>query len=129
MPESPLSRAGDRAFTIFEAVNNDLKEIYVTAPARPIFDAMADLGKRLPSAISHWRPDKQQINFRSLEFNQSREKAASFIERHTAKPCGPQWGDTSFRRSRLGSPSSALATLGAGSKQALSAQDLFGLSD
>lgn len=82
---------GPSALTVFEAVNNDLKEIYVTATPKPIFQAVAELGKRLPSVISHWRPDRHQINFRSLEFHQSREQADSFIKRHAARPWPAGW--------------------------------------
>ena len=91
MPEPSSNRAGDCALTIFEAVNNDPKEIYVTATPKPIFEAMADLGKRLPSVIAHWHPDRHQINFRSLEFDQSREAADSFIKRYTARPWPAGW--------------------------------------
>lgn len=80
-----------RDVTIFEAVNTELKEIYVARTSKQIFEAIADLGKRLPPAISHWRPDRHQINFRSLEFKLSAEAARAFIVRHTARPWPEGW--------------------------------------
>jgi hypothetical protein len=77
--------------TVFEAVNNDLKEIYVASTAKQIFEAIADLGKQMPAAISHWRPTRHQINFRSLEFKLSAEAARTFIARHTARPWPEGW--------------------------------------
>lgn len=92
MPDFHSGMASDRRdITVFEAVNNELKEIYVTWTVKPIFEAMADLGKKLPSTISHWRPDRQQINFRSLEFKLASESARAFIARHTAKPWPAEW--------------------------------------
>ncbi len=88
----PSAAANSRGgFTVFEAVNNDLKEIFVTATKKPIFEAMAELGKNPPPLISHWRTDREQINFRSLEFDLSREEADEFIKRHTAKPWPAGW--------------------------------------
>lgn len=80
-----------RDVTVFEAVNNDLKEIYVASTRKQIFEAMSDLGKRLPEIISHWQPDRQQVNFRSLEFKLTDDSARSFIARHTAKPWPQGW--------------------------------------
>jgi hypothetical protein len=77
--------------TVFEAVNNDLKEIYVASTTKQIFEAMSDLGKQLPAAISHWRPKGHSINFRSLEFHMSAEAARAFIARHTARPWPEGW--------------------------------------
>lgn len=80
-----------RDVTVFEAINNDLKEIYVTWPNKQVFESIADLGRNLPTEIRHWRPDRHQINFRSLEFKLSEESARAFIARHTAKPWPNDW--------------------------------------
>lgn len=92
MPPSSSATARTRGgFTVFEAVNNDLKEIYVTGTKKPIFEAMAEFGTHPPSMISHWRTNREQMTFRSLEFELSLEQAEEFIKRHTAKPWPAGW--------------------------------------
>lgn len=90
MPEHS-GMASDRTVTVFEAANDDLKEIYVTWTGRPIFEAMADLGAHPPAAISHWRPPQQHVSFRSLEFGLTEQSARLFIARRVAKSLPDGW--------------------------------------
>lgn len=77
--------------TVFEAANSDLKEIYVVWTARSVFEAMGALDKRPPAAIAHWRPSKQRIDFRSLEFKLNEDEARAFIARHATKQLQSGW--------------------------------------
>ncbi|MDO8757634.1 MAG: hypothetical protein Q7J64_06470 [Elusimicrobiota bacterium] len=77
--------APDRHVIVFEAANDDLKEVYVAWTSRPIFQAKAELDARPPSVITHWHPQHQNIAFRSLEFNLPEVEAQAFITRLVAK--------------------------------------------
>lgn len=70
--------------TIFEAINPDLKEIYVAATALPIFEAMSELGRNPPPQIAHWDLRRQRIEFRSLMFDLSANEARLFISKRLA---------------------------------------------
>lgn len=83
--------APGRKVTVFEAANDDLKEVYVTWTCRPIFEAMADLGAHPPAAISRWRPPQQRVSFRSLEFGLTEQSARVFIVRRVAKSLPDGW--------------------------------------
>lgn len=80
-----------RSIAVFEVVNEDLKEVYVTWTSKPIFEAMSDFGKQLPKMLSHWKTAKHRIAFRSLEFDLSEELAREFITRHAAKQLHSGW--------------------------------------
>lgn len=77
--------------TVFEAVNNDRKEIYISWTFLPISRAMADMKKRRPATISHWRPARESITLRSLAFESSEVHARAYIVRHLAKPLPKGW--------------------------------------
>lgn len=83
--------ASDRNVTVFEAANDELKEVYVTWTSRPIFQAMADLDTHPPAAIAHWRPAQQHVAFRSLEFGLTCESARLFIARRVEKRLSEGW--------------------------------------
>lgn len=85
-----LTHPSRERFTVYEAANNELKEIFVTLTNSSIFDSMGALGKHLPSAIAHWKPERQHIHFRSLAFDLKAEDAQDFIARHVAKRV-PGW--------------------------------------
>ena len=86
-----LSKPNPERFTVFEASNEDLNEIYITATTLPIFQAMAQLANKLPAPIAHWRPERQHVNFRSLEFDLPKEAALEFIQRYIARPLTGNW--------------------------------------
>lgn len=90
MPPPP-SGTPKRSITVFEAVNEDLKEVYVTWTSRPIFEAMSDLGKEPPKILSHWKTTRHRVTFRSLEFDLSEELARAFIARHASKQLQSGW--------------------------------------
>jgi hypothetical protein len=70
----------------------DLKEIFVTLTARSIFESMGDLlKKRRPRFLAHWRPEKQHIEFRSLEFQLTEQEARTFIAQRIAKRLPSNW--------------------------------------
>lgn len=77
--------------TVFEAVNEQLKEIYVTWTSLPIFEAMAEIGRRPPAAIAHWRPERERISFRSLEFDLTEAAARALIARRSARRPADGW--------------------------------------
>lgn len=80
-----------RSITVFEVANDELKEVYLTWTSRPIFEAMCDFGAAPPKLVSHWKTEKQHINFRSLEFDLTKELARDFISRHAAKQRQSGW--------------------------------------
>lgn len=80
----------ERRYTVFEASNADLKEVYVTATSRSIFEAMANLTKKPPRAIAHWEPE-HRVSHRSLEFSLSKSEADHFIERYVGKRLPDGW--------------------------------------
>jgi hypothetical protein len=86
-----LTHPPRRRFTVFEAANADLREIYLTATAKAIFEAMADFARDLPPVIAHWKPEGQHIEFRSLEFDLTDDEAQSFIKRRLAKAAPADW--------------------------------------
>lgn len=79
-----LSHPAAKRFTVFEAANSNLKEIYVASTSMAIVEAMAAIARELPPPIAHWDPERQHIQFRSLEFDLTREEAEAFIKRCTA---------------------------------------------
>lgn len=64
-------------FTIFEAINEPLREIYVGATTSPIFELTARLRQNPPRSIAHW--ELADINVRSIEFGLGEEAAREFI--------------------------------------------------
>lgn len=84
----PGSRGG---ITVFEAVNERLKEVYVTWTRLSIFEAMAEIGKRPAAPIAHWRPERESVSFRTLEFDLTEAAARELIARHVAKPPPSGW--------------------------------------
>jgi hypothetical protein len=76
-----LSHPKDTHFTVFEAANEELKEIYITSTSSAIYEAMADFARSLPAVVRHWKPERHHIHFRSLEFELSKEQAAEYIKR------------------------------------------------
>lgn len=78
-------------FTVFEAENTDLSESYLGATQSPIFETMAQLSRSLPVAIRHWRPDKQRVNFRSLEFNLTKDAARVYITDYVSTRAHSGW--------------------------------------
>jgi hypothetical protein len=86
-----MPKAADRGITVFEAANDDLKEVYVAWTRLPIFQAIAELGEEPPPTIAHWKPRRQRISFRSLEFDQSVEAARAFIVHRVRKRLPEGW--------------------------------------
>lgn len=90
MPDPSFGSSNQRA-TVFEAANSQRREIYVAWTFLPIFDATARLGEHPPSVIAHWRPEREQISLRSLEFDLTEEEARAFVARYVAKPPQEGW--------------------------------------
>jgi hypothetical protein len=86
-----MPKTADRGITVFEAANDDLKEIYVAWTRLPIHQAIGELGDEPPAVIAHWKPRRQRISYRSLEFDQSTDSARAFIARHLRKRLPEGW--------------------------------------
>jgi hypothetical protein len=66
-------------YTVFEAANENTREIFVGMTAAPMFEAERALRAAPPAAIKHW--DFNDVrDFRSVEFDLSEENARQFIE-------------------------------------------------
>lgn len=81
----------DSRLTVFEADNEDLREVYITSTSMSIYEAMAEFERSLPAPVRHWKPERQHIHFRSLEFDLSKDQAADFIKRRMAQPTPAGW--------------------------------------
>jgi hypothetical protein len=68
----------ERRFTIFEARNARLKELFLGATDGPIFDVLARLRAAPPAVIRHWNM-AQITQVRSVEFQLTAEQAEAFL--------------------------------------------------
>jgi len=85
MNSAPLAKP----FTVFELINDRLREIYVASTDGPVFGVFESFKKRRAPAIAHWNfHDVRQP--RSVEFGLSQEEARTFIDGyvHNAIPEG-----------------------------------------
>lgn len=80
-PSTPvMSKPPKDRYTVFEAVNEDLKEIFIGKTRLPMFEAIELLRRSPPPALRHWAMNRW-IFFRSLEFGLEREAARELIAR------------------------------------------------
>lgn len=62
---------------VFEAINDQLQEIFVGASELPVFAMIQRLRDRPPKAIAHW--NMKLAEFRSLQFDLTEDDARRFI--------------------------------------------------
>jgi hypothetical protein len=79
----PTSRAS-RKYTVFEAANESLKELFVTATTKPVFEAALKVHGAHGEPIAHWKPRAHRITVRSVEFELTAEEAFAYIQAHLA---------------------------------------------
>ena len=84
-----MRRHATEIFTVFELVNDRLKEIYVAHTDDMIFQIVEDMRCRPATAIKHWNLDDVRP-VRSIEFDLTEEDARRFIANYlgTALPNG-----------------------------------------
>lgn len=80
-----------RLFTVFEAANEDLQEIYVTLTRVSIVEAMLEFGVEPPPALGHWKMAQHRIKFQSLEFDLTEAAARSFAAWYVSKRPPSGW--------------------------------------
>ena len=77
----------DKRYTVFEAVNETLHEIFVGMTAA----GMGTMQRSVkPVEIRHWL-DTHAITYTSLEFSLAASHAAEFVETHAKKAAKPGW--------------------------------------
>ncbi|MBI3299276.1 MAG: hypothetical protein HYZ75_14000 [Elusimicrobia bacterium] len=84
MPSLPDggSLSGAHLVTVFEAVNTDLKEVYV-ATTQLLSDALGkDFLARPPKAVAHWMPE-HRVLFRCIEYSIAVSDAEAFIDHYS----------------------------------------------
>lgn len=70
--------SGERLVTVFEIVNDTLREAFVGTTSLPIHELIRQHEAALPKKIAHW-DRRHKIQYRSLEFSLSPETARAFI--------------------------------------------------
>jgi hypothetical protein len=78
------------AFTVYELVNDRLREIYVGRTSGPVFRVLRALRFRREPAIAHWDLD-DALPLRSIEFGLNERDAARFIEHYAKTPLPDGW--------------------------------------
>lgn len=68
-------------YTVFELVNERLREIYVAHTDGPVFGVVADLRRVAAPSIGHWNFDEVRP-VRSIEFGLTEEDARKFVENY-----------------------------------------------
>lgn len=85
---SPSSLTKD--FTVFELVNEKLREIYVAHTDGPVFSVVAELRRLSAPALRHWDfHDTRPV--RSIEFGLSEEDARMFVKNYTRAELPDGW--------------------------------------
>lgn len=69
--------------TVFEAVNDSLKETYVGTTANPVEMLAAGFTEMRPRVVSHWAP-KDRISLNIVESALSPSDAVAFIRHYAA---------------------------------------------
>jgi hypothetical protein len=80
-----VSRPLRGRLTVFEAFNDCLKEIYISATIEPMFLAMARIAKYPPSAIRHWDASRHR-RFQSVAFHLTGSQAGRLIKLRLEAP-------------------------------------------
>lgn len=80
----------ERRYTIYEAVNESLLEIYIGMSSLGMHHVMTRRGHTRPPAIHHWLPD-HVVSYRSVEFNLAASFAADFITERAKAAQRPGW--------------------------------------
>jgi len=82
---SETERPGTRPplVTVYEAVNDNLKEAYIGATASPYEEVAARFRDRLPPAASHWDPD-HTVSVNIVENSLRPDDARDFMVHYAA---------------------------------------------
>jgi hypothetical protein len=81
------TRQAGHLVIVYEAVNHDLKEIYVGSTDQLLHQAAEQLERCFPAEIAHWRRD-HHIEYRAVDWSLPARYAESFIGAY-AKLCCP----------------------------------------
>lgn len=79
----------DELFTVFEATNDSLKEVFVGFTARPLDKLTARLRAFPPACMRGWRADGFSV--RPVEFELPLPDAVVFLETYARTPLPPDW--------------------------------------
>jgi hypothetical protein len=77
-------------FTVYEAVNDTLREVYVGMSSAGMHHVMTRRGHARPPAIHHWQPD-HAVSYRSVEFSLAASYAVDFVAAHAKTLARPGW--------------------------------------
>lgn len=80
----------DQRFTIYEASNETLKELYVGMTSLSLHQVMTKFRGRRPPEISHWNSD-HAVSYQIVESSLAASHAADFVVAHAAKAKRPGW--------------------------------------
>ena len=76
--------------TVYEAINETLKEVYVGTTSLFIDQLGARFLTRLPPNVAHWRAD-HNILYHAVEYAIYRRDAAEFIDRYAKSASLETW--------------------------------------
>jgi hypothetical protein len=79
-----------KRYTIFEAKNARLKEVFLGATDGPVFDVVSRLSASPPAAIRHWNL-KEISQLRSVEFKLDAGQARAYLEEHAKTLLAGGW--------------------------------------
>lgn len=79
-----------KTFTVFELVNERLREIYVAHTDGPVFGVVADLRRLAAPPIEHWNFDEVRP-VRSIEFGLNEEDARKFVQNYVQGDLPEGW--------------------------------------
>ena len=86
----PISAPSLGKVTVYEAVNETTRELFVSATELPMH-VLINLHATLPpDPIRHWKP-KHSVHYRSLEFDLPRDDAEKFIAGYSAALGRADW--------------------------------------
>ncbi|MDE2039605.1 MAG: hypothetical protein KGO96_00765 [Elusimicrobia bacterium] len=80
----------EQQYSVFEAINNKRKEIFVGITSRQICETITRIQAYRPSAIKHWNLD-DVVNVHSIEFGLSKAQADALLEQYPKKNPQPGW--------------------------------------
>ena len=82
--------SASKQFTVFELVNEKLREIYVAHTDGPVFGVVADLRRMAAPPIEHWNFDEVRP-VRSIEFGLNEEDAHKFVQNYVQGDLPEGW--------------------------------------
>lgn len=74
-------------YTVFEAINDKHREIFVAITREQVFATVARIQKDRPDVIRHWDLN-EVINVRSVEFDLTEKEARDFVEHYVKQQGG-----------------------------------------